>query len=150
MYYKIYIPAMKNKNINKKITAFYMFVLDERVSASAPICGGVGSIKTFIRKGNISYHRTYWWIPNILGKGDQAEFAAACAPKPLMLWAPKEDIGMPKEGVDQFISTVKPAYECAGKPSNFVIHQPPGGHSFTIEAFETMNKFFDTQFSIND
>jgi len=127
------------------ITSFYMWVLDERIAAAAPLCGGVGSVETFGRKGSISYHGTYWWIPGMLARGDQADFAAAVAPKPLMLWAPTEDIGMPKEAVDQFVAKVRPAYERAGKASAFEVHQQPGEHSFTPEAFEAMFKFFQKQ-----
>lgn len=128
------------------ITAFYLSLLDDRVAASAPICGGVGSIDVFIRTGSIDYHGFYWWVPGIVAKGDQAWFASAMAPKPLMLWAPTEDIGMPREAVDQFVSIVKPAYNCAGKTTNFVVHQPPGKHSFTMKAFEAMVNFFNTHF----
>ncbi len=125
------------------ITAFYMLILDDRIAATAPVCGGIGSIEIFARTGSIGYHGTYWWIPDIVANGDQARFAVAMAPKPLMLWAPTEDVGMTKEAVDHFVSIVQPAYKRAGKPSNFVVHQPPGGHSFTMEAFEAMSKFFD-------
>ena len=128
------------------ITAFYTWVLDERVAAAAPICGGVGSVEVFARQGRISYHGTYWWLPGMLEKGDQAEFAAAMAPKPLMLWAPTEDIGMPKEGVDRFIAKVRPAYQRAGQASSFVVHQLPGRHSFTSEAFEAVVEFFGSVF----
>ncbi len=128
------------------ITAFYLSLLDNRVAASAPICGGVGSIDVFTRTGNIDYHGFYWWVPGIVANGDQAWFASAMAPKPLMLWAPTEDVGMTREAVDLFVSIVKPAYECAGKPANLVVHQPAGEHSFTMEAFEAMVEFFDMHF----
>ena len=128
------------------ITSFYVWLLDDRVAAAAPFCGGVGSVDIFARRGRIGYHGTYWWLPGMLDKGDQADFAAIMAPRPLMLWAPTEDIGMPKEGVDQFVQTVAPAYARAGAPSAFVVHQPPGGHSFTLEAFEAMSDFFDSVF----
>jgi dienelactone hydrolase len=128
------------------ITAFYLSLLDTRVAASASICGGVGSVDIFAQTGNVNYHGLYWWIPGIVAKGDQAWFASAMAPKPLMVWAPTEDIGMTKEAVDQFVSEVKPAYACAGKPTNLVVHQQPGVHSFTMEAFEAMVNFFDTHF----
>jgi len=128
------------------ITAFYLSILDNRVAASASICGGVGSVDIFTRTGNVDYHGIYWWIPGIVAKGDQAWFASAMAPKPLMVWAPTEDVGMTKEAVDHFVSIVKPAYECAGKPANFVVHQKPGIHSFTMEAFESLVTFFDAHF----
>lgn len=131
------------------ITSFYLWVIDDRVAAAAPICGGVGSVDVFARKGRISYHGTYWWLPDMLDHGDQAWFAAALAPRPLMLWAPTEDVGMPKEGVDQFLAVVRPAYAAAGKASELVAHQPPGVHSFTMEAFEAMFDFFAKRFGVS-
>jgi dienelactone hydrolase len=126
------------------ITAFYTWLLDDRVAATAPICGGVGSIDVFIEQGSLGYHGTYWWVPGMLEKGDQAEFAAAMAPRPLMVWAPTEDIGMPKAGVDRFVGIVRPAYERAGKPDALVIHQQPGEHTFSMAAFDAMVRFFET------
>ena len=99
----------------------------------------------FARMGQIGYHGTYWWIPGIVAAGDQARFAAAMAPRPLMLWAPTEDVGMPKEAVDAFVARVSPAYERAGAPGSFVVHQPPGKHTFSLEAFEAMERFFARQ-----
>jgi dienelactone hydrolase len=83
------------------ITAFYTWLVDPRVWAASSICGGVGSIDVLLRTGRPAYHGFYWWIPGMLTRGDQADFAAAAAPGPLMLWAPQRDIGMPKEGVDR-------------------------------------------------
>jgi dienelactone hydrolase len=123
------------------ITSFYVWLLDDRVAAAAPICGGVGSIDVFIREGSLGYHGTYWWIPGMLEKGDQADFAAALAPRPLMVWGPTEDIGMPKAGVDRFVAKVRPAYERAGKPGAFVVHQRPGVHEFSLAAFEALVEF---------
>ncbi|MCW5981288.1 MAG: dienelactone hydrolase family protein [Bryobacteraceae bacterium] len=125
------------------ITAFYVWILDHRVAAAAPICGGVGSVEAFIRLGSIGYHGSYWWVPGMLARGDQADFAAALAPKPLMVWAPTEDIGMPKEAVDRFVNVVAPAYERAGNRSALEVHQPPGVHEMTMESFEAIERFFD-------
>jgi dienelactone hydrolase len=129
------------------ITSFYTWAVDSRVSAAASICGGVGSIDVLLRKGRPAYHGLYWWIPDMLTRGDQAYFAAAVAPRPLMLWAPKSDIGMPKEGVDTFMQTVLPAYARHRAEKNLVIHQPDGEHEFTLDAFEAMAKFFETSLS---
>ncbi len=125
------------------ITSFYTWLADDRVEAAAPICGGVGSLDSFIRLGSLSYHGTYWWVPDMLSKGDHGDFAAAMAPRPLMLWAPTSDVGMPREGVDRFRERVEPAYVQAGVAEALQIHQPPGEHSFTVEAFEAMASFFD-------
>jgi dienelactone hydrolase len=128
------------------ITAFYTWAVDGRVRAMASICGGVGSIDVLLREGRPAYHGIYWWIPDMLTHGDQGAFAAALAPRPLMIWAPESDIGMPKAGVDQFIATVRPAYARAGAEKSFVVHQPPGEHEFTLAAFDAMADFFRTAF----
>jgi len=124
------------------ITTFYTWLLDDRVAAAAPICGGVGSIAIFIERGSIGYHGTYWWVPGMLEKGDQGDFAATMAPRPLMVWAPTEDIGMTKEAVDEFARVVRSAYERAGKPGAFVLHQRPGKHAMTMESFNALLEFF--------
>ncbi len=125
------------------ITSFYLWIVDDRLAAAAPLCGGVGSVETFIEQGRLGYHGTYWWLPGMIPQGDQAAFAIPRAPKPLMLWAPTEDVGMPKDGVDRFVSRVKPAYERAGKPEAFVVHQNPGEHEFSPRAFEALVEFLD-------
>lgn len=128
------------------ITAFYTWVTDSRIAAAAPICGGVGSVDALLREGRPAYHGFYWWIPDMLTRGDQGDFAAALAPQPLMLWAPQSDIGMPKAGVDRFAATVRPAYARANAAASLEVHQPPGEHEFTIEAFEAMVSFFEARF----
>ena len=124
------------------ITTFYTWLVDDRIAAAAPICGGVGSVDTFLKTGRRSYHGFYWWVPEMLTLGDQGDFAAALAPRPLMLWAPTEDIGMPKEGVKRFLEAARPAYDKSRAPKALVVHQPPGEHSFTLEAFAAMEQFF--------
>jgi dienelactone hydrolase len=126
------------------ITTFYSWLVDERIAAAAPVCGGVGSVDVLLRRGVPAYHGFYWWIPDLLTRGDQGDFAAAQAPRPLMLWAPRDDIGMPREGVDRFLEAAQPAYERAGASAALVVHQPPGEHDFTAEAFAALRAFFDT------
>lgn len=130
------------------ITTFYTWLVDDRIAAAAPVCGGVGSVDVFLRRGVRGYHGFYWWIPDMLTRGDQGEFAAALAPRPLMLWAPLDDIGMPKEGVDRFLEAVAPAYAEAGAAAALAVHRPPGEHAFTPEAFAAMKTFFDTHLKV--
>ncbi len=130
------------------ITTLYTWLVDQRITAAAPICGGVGSVDVFLKMGKRGYHGLYWWIPDMLTVGDQGDFVAAMAPRPLMLWAPLQDIGMPKEGVDRFLEVVYPAYQKAQATDQLVVHRPPGEHQFTREAFEAMIQFFDRQFGI--
>ena len=126
------------------ITTFYSWLVDDRIAAAAPVCGGVGSVDVFLSRGKRGYHGFYWWIPGMLARGDQGDFAAAQAPRPLMLWAPLNDIGMPGEGVDRFLDVVGPAYEEAGAAAALAVHRPPAEHEFTPEAFAAMRAFFDT------
>lgn len=125
------------------ITTFYTWLVDDRIAAAAPICGGVGSVQKFIERGARGYHGIYWWVPDLLTKGDHGEFAAAMAPRPLMLWAPRNDIGMPNEGVDRFLEAAEPAYKRAGAADRLVVHRPPGEHAMTIESFEAVFQFFE-------
>ncbi len=125
------------------ITTFYTWLVDDRIAAAAPICGGVGSVQEFIEHGARTYHGIYWWIPDMLTKGDHGDFAAAMAPRPLMLWAPTSDIGMPNEGIDKFLQVVAPAYKQAGASDHLVVHRPPGEHALTVESVDAMNRFFD-------
>ncbi len=127
------------------ITTYYTWLVDDRIAAAAPVCGGVGSVDVFLKTGRRNYHGFYWWVPDMLTLGDQGDFAAALAPRPLMLWAPTEDIGMPKEGVQHFLETARPAYAKSKAPNALVVHQPPGEHSFTLEAFAALEQFFREQ-----
>jgi hypothetical protein len=51
---------------------------------------------------------------------------------------------MPKEGVDQFATRVRPAYARQGADAHLVIHQPDGEHEFTRDAFDAMAAFFES------
>jgi dienelactone hydrolase len=131
------------------ITTFYTWFVDPRIAAAAPVCGGIGSLKIFLDQGSRGYHGIYWWIPGMLEKGDQGEFTAAMAPRPLMVWAPTEDIGMPKAGVDRFVQVAAPAYAQAGAKEALVVHQRPGVHTFSMEAFDAVKQFLATHLQQN-
>jgi dienelactone hydrolase len=125
------------------ITSFYTWIVDPRVSAAAPICGGVGSVREFLRHGQRGYHGIYWWIPGMLTRGDHGDFAAAMAPRPLLLWAPRADIGMPNQGIDRFLEAALPAYRQAGAADRLVVHRPPGEHALTRESVSAVLEFFN-------
>jgi dienelactone hydrolase len=123
------------------ITGFYTWLVDGRVDALASICGGVGSIEVFLNKGSLPYHGFYWWVPNILLSGDHGDYVARQAPRAIFLWAPLEDIGMPKEGIDQLLARAGPAYQGLGYPGRLEVQRPQGGHVFSLAAFEHMYQF---------
>ena len=53
---------------------------------------------------------------------------------------------MPKEGVDRLREALTPVYEKAGRPEALEIHQNPGHHTFSLEAFAAVKNFFDAHF----
>ncbi|MEA2063142.1 MAG: nucleoside hydrolase [Gemmatimonadota bacterium] len=125
------------------ITTFYATAADTRFKAAAPVCGGVGSLRHMLEIGSTGYHGHYWWVPRILLHFDQGELIAAQAPRPYFIAAPLDDIGMPKEGVQELQDKAKPAYRRAGAADALVVFRPPGPHKFTAEIFEELIKFFD-------
>jgi len=125
------------------ITTFYSTASDPRFKVAAPLCGGVGSLRIMTEIGTTDYHGHYWWIPGILLHFDQGDLVASQAPRPYFIAAPLDDIGMPKEGVQELLDKAKPAYERAGAPDALVAFRPPGPHEFTLEIFEELVKFFD-------
>ena len=125
------------------ITTFYTTAADSRFKVAAPLCGGVGSLRHMIEIGTPGYHGHYWWIPRILLHFDHGELVASQAPRPYFIAGPLDDIGMPKEGVQELLDKALPAYERAGAPDALVAFRPPGPHSFTLEIFEELVKFLD-------
>ncbi len=95
-------------------------------------------------RGTPGYHGHYWWVPDILQYFDQGDIVAAQAPRPYFIAAPLEDIGMPKEGVQELLDKAMPAYRLAGGADNLVAYRPPGEHAFTLEMFEELVKFLDS------
>ncbi|MEA2064519.1 MAG: nucleoside hydrolase, partial [Gemmatimonadota bacterium] len=125
------------------ITTFYATAVDTRFKAAAPLCGGVGALRQTLLVGDTGYHGHYWWVPGILLYFDQGDIVAAQAPRPYFIAAPLDDIGMPKEGVDELEAKAAPAYKRAGAPDALRIFRPQGLHSFTSEIFEELVKFFN-------
>ena len=114
------------------------------IRTAAPVCGGLGSLRTNIYKGMPERHSSFVYIPHMLRYFDHPDLVAAMlAPRPLMMVAPTEDEDMPKEGVDELIRTVAPVYEKAGHPEWFKVCQPPGRHVFKFNYFEWVVQWFD-------
>jgi purine nucleosidase len=126
------------------ITTFFATAADPRFAVAAPLCGGVGSWRKMLQIGETGYHGHYWWVPGILQRFDQGDIVAAQAPRPYFIAAPLEDIGMPKEGVDDLLEKALPSYQRSGAPDNLVAWRPNGPHEFTLEMFEELVKFLDS------
>ena len=124
---------------------WYAIACANWIAAAAPLCGGLGSLSTFIRSGDMARHSAYYFIPHMLRCFDHAEVVAACiAPRPLMLLAPTMDEDMPRAGVEQLMAAVSPVYVEAGHPERFKVYQPESNHIFRKEYFEWMAAWFAT------
>lgn len=115
---------------------------DPSIRAGAAVCGVLGSLARLIHEGNIWRHSSLVFVPHLLRYFDHGDIVAGCiAPRPFMAVAPLDDVDMPSAAVDDFLRTVAPAY--AEAEDRFVVHRPPGGHIFTVEAFEQVVAWFD-------
>lgn len=118
----------------------WAWLLDDRAHALASICGGLGSMRELLRDGHSLYHSAYFWPPDMFAKvGDQADVVAVAAPRPLFVCAPLDDVGMPRNGVDEFERRVRPTFG-----HYLQIYRPPGGHEFTIDSFQRVVTFLNT------
>lgn len=80
----------------------------------------------------------------MLTKGDHRRIRGGHGPSSFdVVGAPRNDIGMPNEGMDRFLATAQPAYERTGAADRLVVHRPPGEHALTIESFEAAYQFFE-------
>ena len=115
---------------------------DPTIRAGAAVCGVLGSLSRLIHEGNIRRHSSLVFVPHLLRYFDHGDIVAGCiAPRPFMAVAPLDDVDMPRAAVDDFVRTAAPAY--AESRERFLVHRPPGGHIFTVEAFEQVVDWFD-------
>ncbi len=115
---------------------------DPTIRAGAAVCGVLGSLARLIHEGNIWRHSSLVFVPHLLRYFDHGDIVASCiAPRPFMAVAPLDDVDMPSAAVDDLIRTVAPAY--AEAEDRFLVHRPPGGHIFTVDAFEQVVDWFD-------
>jgi cephalosporin-C deacetylase-like acetyl esterase len=96
--------------------AWYSAACSTTIAASAPLCGGVGSMRTQIKEGDPNRHSDYFYIPHFLRHFDHPQVVAECiTPRPLFIFAPTLDEG-------QF-HKVGPT--CANWPSVFTFTENP-------------------------
>ena len=124
---------------------WYSMACDPSIAAGVPICGSPSSLDVVSKLGDPLRHSAYFYIPHMLRYFDHPDIVAACiAPRPFMMVAPTEDEDTPREGVDLLKETVAPAYESAGHPDLFRVHQPPGRHLYRAAYFELVATWLHT------
>ena len=123
--------------------AWWAAACDPSIAASAPLCGGLGSLALDIHEGDPDRQSSFHYIPGLLRYFDHPEIVASCiAPRPLMLLAPLHDPDMPASGVEQLLRVANPAYLKAGHPEKLKVYRPDDGHVFRVEYFEWMAEWF--------
>ena len=123
--------------------AWWAAACDPSIAASAPLCGGLGSLALDIHDGDPDRQSSFHYVPGLLRYFDHPEIVASCiAPRPLMLLAPLHDPDMPASGIDQLLRVANPAYLKAGHPEKFKVYRPNDGHVFRVEYFEWMAEWF--------
>lgn len=128
------------------IAAFYGFIVDDRIAAAVPFCGGVGSIRELIRKGATGYHSVYFYPPDLLGNElDHPNLVPAMTSRSLLVCGKQGDIGMPFAGLETFIKAAERGYADAGTAEKFKTFIQDGDHEMTPEAFEEASSWLKKQ-----
>jgi dienelactone hydrolase len=112
------------------IVTFYGAVVDPRIRAAVPVCGGVGSLEALVDHGNTAYHSAYYYVPGLLQVGDHAALVAAVAPRALLVIGADQDVGMPLDGVRSLEQQARAIYDRAGSSEAFAVWIESGGHTF--------------------
>ena len=72
-------------------------------------------------------------IPGLLEIGDTPEIGSLIAPRPAIWEAGSKDALMVPGWLEKASARMLLAYEAAGKPKNFQVHRPDGGHAWNGE-----------------
>jgi dienelactone hydrolase len=124
------------------IVTFYSAIVDPRIRAAVPVCGGVGSLEALVDHGNTAYHSTYYYVPGLLQVGDHAALMAAVAPRAVLVIGADQDVGMPLDGVRSLEQQGRAIYGRAGNSEAFAVWIESGGHSFTPAGLDRMEAWF--------
>ncbi|MGI6208425.1 MAG: alpha/beta hydrolase family protein [Anaerolineae bacterium] len=119
---------------------------DDRVKVSAPVVG-VGSYRTIIScirdetidssfGSCLDSHSLYYYPPGLLQVGDQADFLALIAPRPLLVLGMSRDNCFPKSGVIETSEALKQVYAEMGAADRFDYYIGEGPHSYPTELQE--------------
>lgn len=120
-------------------TALYSCALDPRIKA-ALIGGCVGYMRDTIgRRGDSSGQNV---IPGILNWLEMDDILALSAPRPVLIFAGREDHIWPYAGAEAVAESARAVYRALGAPDRLRTAAAEGGHSYHPEiawpAFETL------------
>jgi dienelactone hydrolase len=124
------------------IVTFYSAIVDPRIRAAVPVCGGIGSLEALVDHGTTAYHSAYYYVPGLLQVGDHAALVAAVVPRALLVIGADQDVGMPLDGLQGLGQQGRAIYERAGHPEAFAVSIESGGHNFTPAGLDKMEAWF--------
>lgn len=108
-------------------TALFASALDQRITA-ALIGGCIGYLRDTIgRRKDPSGQNV---IPGILNWLEMDDVLALVAPRPVLLFAGREDHIWPYAGAEAVAESARGVYRAFGAPSNLQTTPAPGGHSY--------------------
>lgn len=116
--------------------------VDERVKAAVPVVG-VASYRAIIEgirdesidstyMSCLDSHTIYYYPPGLLQVGDQADFLALIAPRPLLILAMSADNCFPQAGVEETSQALRQVYTAMGAGDRFDYYVSEGPHSYPL------------------
>jgi cephalosporin-C deacetylase-like acetyl esterase len=109
-------------------TTWWVSAADERVKASAPVCG-TATLAAHIYDRVIDGHCDCMWWPNT-AMWDLTDIGALIAPRPLLLASANQDGIFPVDSIHEAHARLALLYQMLGKPERLQYVETPGGHSY--------------------
>ncbi len=116
---------------------WWLAALDERIKAA--VCAAcLTRYQNLIAHGSVNAHGIYYYVPNLLKEGIDAESVVGLiAPRPLLTLTGDRDEGSPVDGVQIINAFQEHLYACYGQPENFRGLLYPGvGHDYTRQMWQ--------------
>ncbi len=120
---------------------WWLAALDDRIKVAVCVAC-LTRYQNLIARGLVNAHGIYYYVPNMLREGIDAESVVGLiAPRPLLTLTGDQDDGSPADGVQIISAFQEHLYRCYGRPENFRGRLYPGvGHTYTREMWrETMD-----------
>ncbi|MEN6427236.1 MAG: dienelactone hydrolase family protein [Phycisphaerales bacterium] len=113
---------------------WWLAALDERIKAAVCVAC-LTRYQDLIAHGSVNAHGIYYYVPNMLKEGIDAESVVGLiAPRPLLTLTGDQDEGSPADGVRTINAFQEHLYRCYNRPENFRGLLYPGvGHAYTAE-----------------
>ncbi len=109
------------------LVSLYTALLDERIEKTVVS----GYVNTFGASIFSRWHCTDNYIPGLLEIGDMYDFAAALAPRKLLVECGKRDPLFPIKGSEEAIKRISDVYKVIGAEENFTAHIHDGKHEIS-------------------